>query len=561
MAYRASIRVPLLQGVSATDTSLFVQAALADQLQGFSTLILDPGSGRYEEVTVSSVNTTTGEITVSRGANGTTALAHNSGGTTVRPLLAGSGGGGGSAYLIDNGGEPSYPVSVNHYGGIGLGQYGEITFTDGNWKIGYGGNAIIGGYKASWTTKNKINNAYGCSIVGGSSNEVNSGGGVVLGGYGNYAKYAYNGVAFGKGNSISSTGATAFGQNNQVNDHYGLAVGTGNIADSEHSMAMGENNKAYGFECLAVGEDNYVKSGASNAIALGFGNIVDDDAAAALGEENQIYNGAEFGFAGGFQNLIHAYAGTAFGKQNNVQSAANYSFAAGYDNTLSASKAGAVGSRNTVSASGGLAFGLSNTVAGVGSLASGFENYIGGRYSQSVGKRNKSNGNYSLSVGRKAYAYGAYSVAMGYKGRANSAYASAVGAGEAGISGNVAQKITQPMKYKSQGVAGQYAMTPQLYVGSNAGSCVSFGGRVIAKTDSGYYAGWEVSGLAYSDGTSATVANYSLTKTHYTGGSGGAADQLALYVQATGYSVALYLNDKGYAATWAAFIDAAAIYA
>lgn len=304
MAYRASIRVPLLQGVSDTDTSLFVQTALADQLQGFSTLILDAGSGRYEEVTVSSVNTSTGEISVSRGANGTTPLSHTSGGTTVRPLLAG-GGEGGSAYVADNGGEPANAPSASAYGAVGIGVGHTVTgkygFSAGGYThANYGeGSAILGGYTDSWTTPNKI--------------ASNNRGGVIAGGNGNYISSRYIGFAAGYKNIVSGDQAAAVGYRCE--------------ASGTDSFASGYKTTASGSSAFAAG-----KSTASGAISAAL-QLSTATALYAFASGGHTYANGQYSTAMGGWNKAEGTgavaAGGYFGGAPNV-AYGNFSYAGGY---------------------------------------------------------------------------------------------------------------------------------------------------------------------------------------------------------------------------------------
>lgn len=117
MTYRANVRAPLIQDAAAADNTLYISPDLASLFQGFDFLVLDPGVGSYEKVTLDAVNASAGELTVTRGVNGTTAKHHSSGGTVIRPVV----GGGQSEYLDTYGGIPDYPPLANAYGAVAVG--------------------------------------------------------------------------------------------------------------------------------------------------------------------------------------------------------------------------------------------------------------------------------------------------------------------------------------------------------------------------------------------------------------------------------------------------------
>ena len=116
------------------------------------------------------------------GARGTTGRAHNSGGTTVRPLLAG--GGGGSPYLQDYGGEPSTENKVYSSGSVALGDGNKI-YGKQSMAFGYG-NTVKGDYNTVVGKNNYIGEQIKKALVAGYNNShtfdsstEHNGGGIV----------------------------------------------------------------------------------------------------------------------------------------------------------------------------------------------------------------------------------------------------------------------------------------------------------------------------------------------------------------------------------------------
>jgi hypothetical protein len=100
-----------------------------------------------------------------------------------------------------------------------------------------------------------------------------------------------------------------------------------------------------------------------------------------------------------------------------------------------------------------------------------------------------------------------------------------------------------------------------VYVGAYAGSALSFHGRAVTTTNTGYAAHWSFSGLAHNlDGNGVTLADYTVTKEYYTGGSGGDGDTLNFTIQVFNDYIRGYSQgDSGFDTQIAGYIAGAQI--
>lgn len=175
---------------------------------------------------------------------------------------------------------------------VAIGQNSEAAYGDST-AVGWSAQATFAGSTALGSEAFAL--ADFATAIGRSSSVIG-----ILGTAVGFEAYAGDGnaSAFGAGSAALGPSSLAVGAEAEAGDEYGVALGAYSLADDFDAIAIGASSRAFEQGSLAIGSLARVDSGATNAVALGYGSLATHANTVSIGQ------------AGSERRIVNVAAGT-----------------------------------------------------------------------------------------------------------------------------------------------------------------------------------------------------------------------------------------------------------